>query len=445
MTVSSFATLPGSAEEIHASLDRLLNSDKFRKTPSLRHLLEYLVSKAIEGHTDQIKESIIAIDVFGRREDFDGRLDNIVRVQAHRLRKLLDTYYLEEGKDEKVRFSVPKGSYIPQIECVGVEVEHTAAPAPEPAAVPVYTPRAEPVRIGGFVYAFVAGVLCSAAIFSVWLLANRGNGADPVDPAVAEIWSSVLAPGAKTIASYTNPSFLRVGTSRFFFNYSGPISAPAGAEVHLADDDPALDRQLLPKGQPLFFADGWTGTGEVLAVNRLTLLSSQFRSTLNVIPSRYLGVSDMHASNVIFLGAPWGNGVLAKLGSNSTPLYSQDKGHIMVRNPQGGEPPSFENVRDDSTHQLKTSYTLFSVLPGMDSAHTVLSSAGLGTTATWAGYRLHNNRNRRRATGEGLKSSEWRRLSALLPGCDPSGHHQRQPIQSEDCSGACISSFRVGA
>src|ERR1035438_2139540 len=109
---SLFPTAQASADEIQPELERVLNSGTFRKTPSLRHFLRYIVTNTIEGHADRIKESNIAIDVFSRHEEFDGRIDNIVRVQAHRLRKLLDTYYSEEGRDDRYRFFVPKGNYI---------------------------------------------------------------------------------------------------------------------------------------------------------------------------------------------------------------------------------------------------------------------------------------------------------------------------------------------
>ena len=109
------STMTGSAEETFQYLDILLKSDRLRKSPSLNHLLEYLVRKAVEGKNEEVKESIIAIDVFGRSCEFDGRLDNIVRVQAHRLRKILDAYYASEGSHDKFVVSIPKGSYIATI------------------------------------------------------------------------------------------------------------------------------------------------------------------------------------------------------------------------------------------------------------------------------------------------------------------------------------------
>jgi len=81
----------GGCEDLTQYLERLLQAERFRKSPSLRQLLEYLVRKCAEGSADDIKESTIAMDVFGRPTSFDSRLDNSVRVQDHRLRKTLES------------------------------------------------------------------------------------------------------------------------------------------------------------------------------------------------------------------------------------------------------------------------------------------------------------------------------------------------------------------
>src|ERR1017187_7321511 len=104
------------AEDLTQYLERLLRAERFRKSPSLRQLLNYLVRKCAEGSVDDIKESTIAMDVFGRPPSFDSRLDNIVRVQAHRLRKRLEGYYEAEGAHDVFRITIPKGSYVPSVE-----------------------------------------------------------------------------------------------------------------------------------------------------------------------------------------------------------------------------------------------------------------------------------------------------------------------------------------
>jgi TolB-like protein len=51
-----------------------------------------------------------------RGEDFDGRDDASVRVQAVRVRRHLEAYYAEEGADDPVRITLERGSYVPAFE-----------------------------------------------------------------------------------------------------------------------------------------------------------------------------------------------------------------------------------------------------------------------------------------------------------------------------------------
>ena len=48
--------------------------------------LRYVVERALAGEGDQLKEYVIGVAVFGRGDDYDPRLDSIVRVEARRLR-----------------------------------------------------------------------------------------------------------------------------------------------------------------------------------------------------------------------------------------------------------------------------------------------------------------------------------------------------------------------
>lgn len=61
---------------------------------------------------ERLKGYTIGIDVFDRAQDFDPQLDSIVRVEAGRLRRLLDQYYVEVGRSDPIRIAVPKGGYV---------------------------------------------------------------------------------------------------------------------------------------------------------------------------------------------------------------------------------------------------------------------------------------------------------------------------------------------
>lgn len=99
------------AATVTAALQRVLASEDFSSAPRLSSLLEYIVLETLAGRSALLKGFNIANSVFGRNEDFDARTDPLVRVQANRLRKGLERYYLVSGKTDTVRISVPKGSY----------------------------------------------------------------------------------------------------------------------------------------------------------------------------------------------------------------------------------------------------------------------------------------------------------------------------------------------
>jgi hypothetical protein len=83
------------------------------RSPLVSRLFSHICRKYFEAATAQLNELRIAVEVFGRGENFDRSQDAIARVEAHRLRKRLKQYYETEGKDHEVRIELPAGSYIP--------------------------------------------------------------------------------------------------------------------------------------------------------------------------------------------------------------------------------------------------------------------------------------------------------------------------------------------
>ena len=98
--------------------------------------LRYVVERALAGEGDQIKEYVIGVAVFGRGDDYDPRLDSIVRVEARRLRTKLDEYYAADGRDDTIVIAIPRGSYSPTFE---QRTPQPAAPAIETRAQAVAT------------------------------------------------------------------------------------------------------------------------------------------------------------------------------------------------------------------------------------------------------------------------------------------------------------------
>ena len=101
------------AGAIREEMNRILASAGFAKAKQLRTFLSFLVEKTLAGELDDLKEYSIAVQVFGREQSFDPTADNIVRVEARRLRTRLAEYYVSEGRFDPLVIDVPKGTYVP--------------------------------------------------------------------------------------------------------------------------------------------------------------------------------------------------------------------------------------------------------------------------------------------------------------------------------------------
>ena len=98
---------------VREHLARILASRAFHQGDRLKRFLAFIVSEAIAGHRNELKEYVIGVQVFGKEESFDPRTDPIVRVQARRLRAKLEQYYREEGHGDALIVDLPKGGYAP--------------------------------------------------------------------------------------------------------------------------------------------------------------------------------------------------------------------------------------------------------------------------------------------------------------------------------------------
>jgi tetratricopeptide (TPR) repeat protein len=105
---------PSQSAVVNAELQKILRSEPFQRSPRLSKLLSLIVEHALLGNAGHIKESTLAVMVFGRHaSSFDVQRDPIVRVGAARLRNKLARYYASEGADTQMHITIPKGHYRP--------------------------------------------------------------------------------------------------------------------------------------------------------------------------------------------------------------------------------------------------------------------------------------------------------------------------------------------
>jgi TolB-like protein/tetratricopeptide (TPR) repeat protein len=117
-----------SPELVRTQLQRVLSSRGFARNGRLSGFLRFVVEQELSGRGNELKESIIGVEYFGRRPDYDVRQDSVVRNEAGKLRARLAEYYVDEGAADALIIELPKGGYKPAFR----HVENPTAPVPGP-------------------------------------------------------------------------------------------------------------------------------------------------------------------------------------------------------------------------------------------------------------------------------------------------------------------------
>ena len=155
----------GGNGSILRTLERVLASGHFDGADRQKKFLRFVVQKTLQGQAGDLKEYVLALEVFERPPSFNPRTDSIVRVEARKLRDNLKRYYQREGLEDPVRISMPKGSYVPIFETVRTEQRQPAKR------------RLASLVLGGMVVLLLIGG-------GMWLWAHKGSnhaGPPPVE------------------------------------------------------------------------------------------------------------------------------------------------------------------------------------------------------------------------------------------------------------------------
>ena len=95
-------------------LEDLLRARPFVGAPRQQKFLRYTIDQTLaKGEAADLREYIVAVEVFGKPTDFDPSGDSTVRSGVKRLRENLESYYEGEGRGAGVRISYPPGRYVP--------------------------------------------------------------------------------------------------------------------------------------------------------------------------------------------------------------------------------------------------------------------------------------------------------------------------------------------
>ncbi|MCU1236451.1 MAG: repeat-containing protein [Candidatus Solibacter sp.] len=189
-------SLEGEAQAARQQLERVLESAGFSRNERLSRFLRFVVERHLDSKDHELKESVIAIEVFGRRPDFDSRLDPVVRTEAARLRARLNEYYIKEGQGDALVIELPKGGYVPRFRTV--EQPQVVTPIAE------YT-RAR-FRARFWVSLGLAGLVIGLGVAGWWWIQQRSA---PIAIAVLPLENTGHAPANDYFAAGLTDELIR--------------------------------------------------------------------------------------------------------------------------------------------------------------------------------------------------------------------------------------------
>jgi hypothetical protein len=268
-------------QEVLAELDRILESHHFHTSKKCSRFLRHIVVESLEGRFEGLKERTLGVSVFDREPHYDTNQDPIVRGTAGEVRKRLAQYYLEAGHAE-LRFSLPPGSYIPDVHYLRPEPRR----APSQPVHPKGARRFSKAR-SGMALAVTALAGCALLITSGSLLLQPR----PLD----RFWTPMIG-GNSVLVCMGQPAFyiFRPDTARALNSWfaNEPLNrqgAPPMTSVPLGEIVPMWNRSV--------------ALADAQAFSRLANFLAHKGKQVDLRGERLVTLNDLRGRPSVFIGA----------------------------------------------------------------------------------------------------------------------------------------------
>jgi hypothetical protein len=267
---------PAEAEAVRKQVELVITDPLFCKSKRSSSLLRFIADRSVNGRSQDLKERIIGIEVFGRSPDYDPGLDAIVRVAANEVRKRLALYYKGPGREQELRIEVPNGSYVAKFRLPEQSPHTPQKPQPEPGGRKFWYPAA---AIAVMTLALVAWILWRP-------LSPR--------PVIDQFWAPVLGgPGPVVLYLPSSPA---------------PSSAPPLSPSVSADSGERFHDFILRN-------HGRLPAAGLNAASALSSFLQLHKKEAILRPARDAHLSDLRSAPAVLLGS-FDNDWVMKLGDD---------------------------------------------------------------------------------------------------------------------------------
>ncbi len=340
-------------DNIERYLKKICEDKHFASYQRYKDLLTFIVTESINGR--HVKEFNIAVKIYGENISED-KSDGRVRVYMHNLRKKLNSYYEESGRDDQIIFVLEKGSYNIKF------TERLAKSEPTPKSV--LSEENVSVKQKSNVKWWGISIIALALLVSVLFIVNRDKD--------LYCWESYLNSDTPTLCILADQVIVRPTTDTL---YSGIIHGDIKnmsmyydyIAQHPSDSLAISDFTLYSKSIPY-------------AIHQLTKWFVGYDKDFLLTPESSFSDEVIKSSNLIYLGQFKSMDTSKRIFLRGSKRFSVDNRCIYVK--KNGEKKGYRAKFDDNGTVVRE-YALVSFAP-LDKNTNVMyftSNHDIGTMA----------------------------------------------------------------
>jgi hypothetical protein len=301
--ISSDAGLAGDPRWL--LVQRIVASSGFANSQRLSAFLLYVSRQSLARKGDALNERLIGEAVFERSPDYDPRDDNIVRSHASRLRARLEEYFEREGASERMKVSIPRGSYAPVFEQTASPLESAAVETTGAGNESVSLDsgrlpgQRKPLKIA--FWGAVGLVIVAAAIAATVAVRYRRYSAEHTPS--HKLWSQMFRKQQQTLIVPADSSLV---IRRLLSGHQVALANYAGGQYK---QDPGCTKPCDPAMIRTVESLRYTSMSDLEFAVKVTHLPEAIPERTEIRYARDLELKDLKESNVILAGSleadPW--------------------------------------------------------------------------------------------------------------------------------------------
>ena len=405
---------------------RVAASKRLCKSELLPNFLLYVCEQHLMGNSHEINEQRIGTQIFRRDADYNPGEDNIVRSYARLLRKRLDEYFEDEGRDETMRIVIPRGGYVPAFlssphvhEPIGYPrtsiVEAGRHTAPEIQLALTETAVDEHDDVSQFSVSrwrpswltVVLWLLLGIFVALTALIATRFTQKEKENGAAHAIWAQLFQRNRNILIV---PADSGLGILQNLTGQLVPLEEYANG-TYLVDVKPLSGLSIENLND--LRRQRYTSVVDLNITSMLTQLPEYAGSQSAIRYARSITAEDLKSSNAILLGSshtnPWVSLFDKKLNFKLEYTPEVNQSFVLNQHPVDAEQKRYFNGTDATANHT---YGVIDYVPSLDGIGHVLIIQGLNMAATQAASDTLFNSNEmkpilRQASSNGsLKSFE---------------------------------------